>query len=404
MDLREATLQLHREYRGKIALTSKVKVKDRRDLSLVYSPGVAEPCLEIARDGDNIFSYTAKGNLVAVVTDGSAVLGLGNIGARAALPVMEGKAILFKEFAGIDAFPICIDSQNPEKIVEVVRLIAPVFGGINLEDIAAPHCFLIERRLRETLDIPVFHDDQHGTAVVVLSALINALRLVNKKMKELRIVISGAGAAGIATAKLLLQVGVREIILCDRLGTIYPGREEGMNFFKEEIVHITNPREIRGSLPQAMEGADVFIGVSVANLLAPETVASMNKDAIVFALANPVPEILPEKALVAGARIVATGRSDYSNQVNNVLGFPGIFRGALDVRAKEINNSMLVAASWALADLIKEELREDYIIPSPFDSRVVPTVAKAVAKAARESGVARMSLGDDHCKENISRG
>lgn len=395
MDLREAALQLHRKFRGKIAVTSKVEVKDSQDLSLVYTPGVAEPCLEIARQGEDIFSYTAKGNMVAVVTDGSAVLGLGNIGPRAALPVMEGKAVLFKIFGGIDAFPICIDSQDAEKIVEVVKLIAPGFGGINLEDIAAPHCFLVEEKLKEVMDIPVFHDDQHGTAVVVLSALSNALRLVNKKLEAIKIVISGAGAAGIAVTELLLQGGAKEIILCDRQGAIYQGRKSGMNPFKEGISRLTNLQKIRGNLAQAMEKADVFIGVSAAGLVTSEMVASMNEDAIVFALANPTPEIMPEKALAAGARVVATGRSDFPNQVNNVLGFPGIFRGALDVQAKEINTPMLIAASRALADLIKDELRENYIIPDPFDSRVVPSVAEAVAKAAWESGVARKNISGE---------
>ena len=394
MDLREAALQLHRKFRGKIAVTSKVEVKDSQDLSLVYTPGVAEPCLEIARQGEDVFSYTAKGNMVAVVTDGSAVLGLGNIGPRAALPVMEGKAVLFKIFGGIDAFPICIDSQDAEKIVEVVKLIAPGFGGINLEDIAAPRCFLVEGKLKESIDIPVFHDDQHGTAVVVLSALSNALRLVNKKLEAIKIVINGAGAAGIAVAELLLQVGAKEIILCDRRGAIYQGRKSDMNFFKVQISRLTNFQKIRGNLAQAMEEADVFIGVSAAGLVTSEMVASMNEGAIVFALANPTPEIMPEKALAAGARVVATGRSDFPNQVNNVLGFPGIFRGALDVQAKEINTPMLIAASRALADLIKDELGENYIIPDPFDSRVVPSVAEAVAKAAWESGVARENISD----------
>lgn len=392
MSLREDALKLHRDNRGKLEVTSKVMVKDKESLSLAYTPGVAEPCKEIHKDPDVIYEYTAKGNMVAVVSDGTAVLGLGNIGASASLPVMEGKAVLFKSFAGVDAFPICLNTSDIDKIVEVVALMEPTFGGVNLEDIAAPACFEIERKLKERLSIPVFHDDQHGTAIIVFGALINALKITGKELKEVVIAINGAGAAGVAITKILLETGVKDIILCDRNGIIYRGREKGMNWAKEEIAQVTNRENKKGLLADALVGADAFIGVSSANIVTKEMVQNMNKDAIIFAMANPVPEIDPELAKEAGARIVGTGRSDYPNQINNVLAFPGVFRGALDVRATDINEAMKLAAAYALADIIPEnELTEDYIIPKAFDPRVAPAVAEAVARAAIESGVAKVS-------------
>ena len=391
MSLRDDALKLHKDNKGKLNIESKVKVTDKESLSLAYTPGVAEPCKEIFKDKDKVYDYTSKGNMVAVVSDGSAVLGLGDIGASASLPVMEGKAVLFKEFGGVDAFPICVDTKDPDEIVNIVTMIEPVFGGINLEDISAPRCFEIENKLKEKLSIPVFHDDQHGTAIIVLAGLMNALRLTGKKMEDLEIVINGAGAAGVAIAKIILNVGVGEMLLVDRSGIIHKGREEGMNWAKEEMAEITNKDLRTGSLADAMKGADVFIGVSQANILTEEMVKSMNKDPIIFAMANPVPEIDPELAKKAGARVMGTGRSDYPNQINNVLAFPGVFRGTFDVRASEINEEMKVAAANALAELISdEELKEDYIIPMPFDKRVRPAVAEAVAKAARDTGVARL--------------
>jgi len=390
MDIREEALRLHRKNKGKIEVKSKVKLNDRRDLSLAYTPGVAEPCKEIHRDENLVYEYTSKGNMVAVVSDGTAVLGLGDIGAKAAIPVMEGKALLFKEFAGIDAFPICIDSKDVEDIVRTVKLIAPVFGGINLEDIKAPKCFEIERRLKEELDIPVFHDDQHGTAVIVLAALINALKLAGKKLEEVNIVINGAGSAGIAISKLLLKAGAQNLVLCDLNGAIYEGKE-GMNWAQEEIAKITNRGFKKGMLADVIKGADVFIGVSAAKVVTKEMVRSMAEKPIVFAMANPVPEIMPEDAKEAGAFIVGTGRSDYPNQINNVLGFPGIFRGALDARARDIDDDMKIAAAYALAGLVSdEELCPDYIIPSALDKRVVIAVAEAVKKVAIEKGLARI--------------
>jgi len=356
-------------------------------LSLAYTPGVAEPCREIAKDPGLVYDYTSKGNLVAVVTDGSAVLGLGDIGAPASMPVMEGKAILFKGFADVDAFPICIDSKDPSKIVEVTKRISTVFGGINLEDISAPRCFEIEERLKRELDIPVFHDDQHGTAVVTGAALINALKVANKRFEDIQVVFSGAGAAGVAVSKFLMSFGVDDIVLCDSRGIIHSGRSD-LNPSKMEMAKITNPKGKTGSLADAMKGADVFIGVSAPGIVTEEMVESMAEDPIVFAMANPVPEIMPDLAKQAGARVVATGRSDFPNQVNNVLGFPGIFRGALDVRAREINEEMKMAAARAIAELA-EPISEVSIIPSPLDRRVVPKVAEAVARAAIESGVAR---------------
>ncbi|MDK2986604.1 MAG: hypothetical protein PWQ96_2248 [Clostridia bacterium] len=388
--LKKEALKLHLENVGKIAVESKVSVNNEWDLSLAYSPGVAEPCREIVKDEENIYRYTAKGNLVAVVSDGSAVLGLGNIGAKAALPVMEGKAVLFKEFADVDAFPICLASQDIDTIVQTVKLLEPTFGGVNLEDIAAPKCFEIEERLKKETSIPIFHDDQHGTAIVATAGLINSLKLVGKKIDEIKVVINGTGAAGVAIAKLLLNLGVREMIMCDSRGIIYNGRQEGMNRYKQELAERTNSEGLKGDLSVAIKGADVFLGVSVANVVTPEMVKSMNKDAIIFAMANPDPEILPEDAKNAGARVVGTGRSDYPNQVNNVLAFPGIFRGALDVRASDINEEMKVAAAYAIANIISEdELHDEYVIPKPFDPRVGEKVASAVAKAARESGVAQ---------------
>lgn len=387
MSLREEALEFHRAAKGKIAVHSKVPCSTQADLSLAYTPGVAEPCREIEKNPDDAYEYTSKGNLVAVVTDGTAVLGLGDIGPLASVPVMEGKAILFKNFAGIDAFPIAVTSKDPSVIVDTVVKIEPVFGGINLEDISAPRCFEVEERLKKSLKIPVFHDDQHGTAVVALAALINALKVVGKEFKDIRVAVSGAGAAGVAVTKFLLSFGVRDAVLCDSRGVIHHGRKD-LNSSKQEIARITNPRGITGSLSDAMAGADVFLGLSVAGIVSPAMVAGMARDAVVFAMANPVPEIMPDLALQAGARVVATGRSDFPNQVNNVLGFPGIFRGALDVRASDINEEMKMAAARAIAGLV-EEVSEKMIIPSPLDRRVVPAVAEAVARAAIETGVAR---------------
>lgn len=398
MSLREEALEFHRAAKGKIAVHSKVPCSTQADLSLAYTPGVAEPCREIEKNPDDVYEYTSKGNIVAVVTDGTAVLGLGDIGSLASIPVMEGKAILFKNFAGIDAFPIAIASKDPSVIVDTVARIEPVFGGINLEDISAPRCFEVERRLKELLKIPVFHDDQHGTAVVALSALINALKVVGKEFKNIRVAVSGAGAAGIAVTKFLLAFGARDVILCDSRGVIHKGRED-LNEAKQEIASITNPRGIFGTLADAIAGADVFIGLSVAGIVTPEMVSSMAPDSIVMAMANPVPEIMPDLALKAGARVVATGRSDFPNQVNNVLGFPGIFRGALDVRASDINEAMKMAASSAIAGLV-EDVSENKIIPSPLDKRVVPAVAEAVARAAIETGVARRPVDPKEVRRN----
>jgi malate dehydrogenase (oxaloacetate-decarboxylating) len=390
MSLREDALKFHRVARGKIAIQSKVPCATQNELSLAYTPGVAEPCNEIFKDPGTVYEYTSKGNMVAVVTDGSAVLGLGDIGALASIPVMEGKAILFKKFAGIDAFPICINSKDPLEIVEITSQISPVFGGINLEDISAPRCFQIEDQLKQVLDIPVFHDDQHGTAVVTLGALINALSVVEKRFDDISVVLSGAGAAGIAVSKFLISFGVRDMLLCDSKGILHPGRSD-LNAAKKEIAEITNPSGAEGTLGDALLGADVFIGVSVGGIVSERMVESMAEDAIVFAMANPVPEIMPDLAKKAGARVVATGRSDFPNQVNNVLGFPGIFRGALDVRASDINEEMKIAAAEALASLVAPA-SEKSIIPSPLDTRVVPAVAMAVARAALDTGVARINV------------
>ena len=391
MSLRDDALKLHKDNQGKLNIMSKVPVTDKESLSLAYTPGVAEPCKEIHKNENLVYDYTSKGNLVAVVSDGTAVLGLGDIGPYAAIPVMEGKSVLFKEFGGVDSFPICVKTKDPDEIVKIVEMIEPVFGGINLEDISAPRCFEVERKLKESLSIPVFHDDQHGTAIIVLAGLFNALRLTGKKMEDLIVVINGSGAAGIAIGKIILNVGVKDMLLVDRTGIIYKGRDEGMNWVKEEMSEITNINKKTGSLKDALVGADVFIGVSEANIVTEEMVKSMNSDAIIFAMANPVPEIDPDLAKSAGARVVGTGRSDYPNQINNVLAFPGLFRGTFDVRAKTINEEMKLAAAKALSELITDdELTEDYIIPMPFDKRVRPAVAEAVAQAARETGVAQI--------------
>lgn len=403
-NLREEALRLHREKRGKLTMQSKVPVETAHDLSLAYSPGVAEPCREIHSDPNVIYDYTMKGNLVAVVSDGTAVLGLGNIGPEAAMPVMEGKAVLFKAFAGVDAIPVCLDTNEIDKIVETVKFMSPTFGGVNLEDIAAPNCFIIEERLKEELDIPVFHDDQHGTAIVTLAGLINALKVVGKKMEDIRVVANGAGAAGIAIIQLLLNMGVRDVVMCDSKGAIYKGRPHGMNPVKEKVAEMTNHRNLRGELADVIKGADVFIGVSVAGAVTPEMVQSMNKDPIIFAMANPVPEIMPEEAKTAGAKVVGTGRSDFPNQVNNVLAFPGIFRGALDVRAKAINEEMKVAAAYGIASLIEDhELNPDYVIPAPFDPRVAPKVAMEVAKAAMKTGEARIKVDPEEIRQKTMK-
>lgn len=390
MDVREQALQLHRQNRGKLTVESKVPLRNREDLTLAYTPGVAEPCKDIHQNRELVYEYTNRGNLVAVVTDGSAVLGLGNIGPEAALPVMEGKAVLFKTFANVDAVPICLSSQDNDDIVKAVQLMAPGFGGVNLEDIAAPRCFEIERRLQSLVDIPVFHDDQHGTAIVVLSGVLNALEVTGRTLDASRVVINGAGSAGIAVAKLLLTAGCQDLILCDRHGAIYPGAA-GNNPAQEEMAAVTNPRRVQGDLTQALQGADVFIGVSAGRVLTTAMVQGMNPRSIVFAMANPVPEIWPEEALAGGAVVVGTGRSDFPNQINNVLAFPGIFRGALDVRASQINEQMKLAAAHAIAAVAKEQgLSTQYVIPDVFDQRVVQRVAQAVAEAARATGVARV--------------
>ena len=387
----EESLKLHYAKRGKIEVISTVPVKDKNDLSLAYTPGVAAPCLEIQKDVDQSYELTRRWNMCLVATDGSAVLGLGDIGPEAGMPVMEGKCVLFKEFGGVDAFPLCIKSHDVDEIVRTIQLISGSFGGVNLEDIAAPRCFEIERKLKECCDIPIFHDDQHGTAVITLAGLTNALKVVGKRKETVRVVINGAGAAAIAICKLLLAAGVKDVTLCDRSGAIYAGREKGMNGVKEEMARATNLQKRAGSLAEVLAGADVFIGVSAPGAVTTEMVRTMNRDAILFACANPTPEIFPDEAKAGGAKVVATGRSDFPNQINNVLAFPGVFRGAFDVRASDINEAMKVAAAEALAGLISdEELNADYIIPAAFDPRVGRTVAAAVARAARDSGVARI--------------
>ncbi len=389
MDYAQEALKMHREWQGKIRVTTPCVLTNKEQLSVAYTPGVAAPCLEIAKDVEKSYEYTRRGNLVAVVTDGTAVLGLGDIGPEAGMPVMEGKCALFQAFAGIDAFPICVRSKDVDEIVHTVEMIAGSFGGINLEDIGAPRCFEVEAKLKERLDIPVFHDDQHGTAVITVSAMLNALKVVGKKIEEVSAVVNGAGAAGTACTKLLMALGLKNVVVCDKIGALVPGLP-GMTEAQAKLAAETNPQKKSGTLADVIQGADVFMGFSAPKCLTGDMVRSMAKDAAVFACANPTPEIFPEEALAAGARVVGTGRSDYPNQINNVLAFPGIFRGALDVRAKEINDEMKVAAAKALADLIPEnELREDNIIPSAFHPGVVPAVAKAVAQAARATGVAR---------------
>lgn len=385
MNYNEEALKMHELHKGKIEIKSKVRVENRDDLSTAYTPGVAEPCRKIHENTENVYKYTAKGNLVAVLTDGSAVLGLGNIGPEAAMPVMEGKSVLFKNYADVDAFPICLATQDTEEIINAAKYIAPTFGGINLEDIQAPKCFEIEKRLQEALDIPVFHDDQHGTAIVVCAALINALKLTGKSMDKIKVVLNGPGAAGTAIIKMMLSLGIHDIIACDSKGIVVEGRDGGLNEHKFELAQITNKQKLNGSLSDALVGADVFIGVSGPNVVTEAMVRSMNTNAIVFAMANPIPEIMPEDAKRGGAAVIGTGRSDFPNQINNVLAFPGVFRGALDARAKRITDDMKKAAVYAIAGLVgDDELSENYIIPGPFDNRVVKSVAKAVQNAWKE--------------------
>ncbi len=390
MNIKEEALRLHREWKGKLEVISRAPLKDRQDLSLAYTPGVAEPCLEIQKDVDLSYVYTRRWNMVAVVTDGTAVLGLGDIGPEAGMPVMEGKCVLFKVFGDVDAFPLCVRSKEVDDIVNTVRLLAGSFGGINLEDISAPRCFEIEKQLKATCDIPIFHDDQHGTAVVTLAAMMNALKYVKKNLQDISVVVNGSGAAGIAVTKLLMSTGLKRVILCDTKGAIYEGRDN-LNPAKEEMAKISNLEKKKGLLKDVIVGADVFIGVSAPKMVTQDMVRSMAKDPVIFAMANPVPEILPDEAIAAGAKVVGTGRSDFANQINNVLAFPAIFRGTLDVRASDINDDMKIAAAKAIASLIREEeLRPDYVIPSAFDPRVKDTVAAAVAQAAIDSGVARI--------------
>ena len=390
MDKKDFALKQHEDWKGKIEVISRAKVETPEDLAVAYTPGVAEPCLEISKDVDLSYKYTRRGNMVAVVTDGTAVLGLGDIGPEAGMPVMEGKCVLFKEFGGVDAFPLCVRSKSVDEIVRTVELLAGSFGGVNLEDISAPRCFEIERQLKEKCDIPIFHDDQHGTAVVTAAALLNALKFTGKKLEDIKVVTSGAGAAGIAIIKLLISLGLNNVIMCDRTGAIYEGRE-GLNAEKIEMAKISNRNMEKGTLQEVIKGADVFIGVSAPGTVTEEMVKSMAEKPILFPMANPVPEIMPDVAKAAGAAVVGTGRSDFPNQINNVLAFPGIFRGTLDVRATDINDEMKVAAAYAIAGLVSdEELNADYIIPNPFDKRVAAAVAKAVSEAAVKTGVARI--------------
>ena len=392
MNYYERSLEMHEAKRGKISVISKVSVTNKEELSIAYTPGVAEPCRRINADIDNVYKYTSKGNLVAVVSDGTAVLGLGDIGPEASMPVMEGKAVLFKEFAGIDAFPICLATKDVEELIKTVKFMSPTFGGINLEDISSPRCFEIEERLKQELDIPVFHDDQHGTAIVVSAALLNAVKIAGKKIEDIRVVLNGPGAAGTAIIKMLMNLGTGDIVVCDENG-ILDENNKNLSEHKKNLAKLTNERRIKGELKDAIKGADVFIGVSVGNIVTEEMIKSMKKNAIVFAMANPTPEIMPDIAKKAGALVVGTGRSDFPNQINNVMAFPGIFRGALDVQAKQINEAMKVAAVHAIAELISDsELNEDYIIPKPFDARVVEKVSEAVAETAISTGMAKKRI------------
>lgn len=407
MDIFQESLKFHEEKKGKIEVTPLAPVTNPKELSLAYTPGVAEPCKVISKDVTAVNKYTRRWNMVAVVSDGTAVLGLGDIGPEGGLPVMEGKCVLFKAFGGVDAFPLCIGTKDTEEIIQFVKLLEPTFAGINLEDISAPRCFEIEKRLKEETNMAIFHDDQHGTAIVVMAGLINALKIVNKKLDEIKVITCGAGAAGIAIIKLLMSMGVKNVIMCDRRGAIYEGRKEGMNSEKEEIAQITNRGMEKGSLADAFKGADVFLGVSGPDLVTKEMVASMNPGAIVMAMSNPTPEIMPEDAKEAGAAVICTGRSDFPNQVNNVLAFPGLFRGALDVEAKDINEEMKIAAAYAIAGEVKaEELSPEYVIPKAFNPNVGPAVAAAVAKAAMDSGVARKQVDpawvNQHCRETYT--
>ncbi|MTI61043.1 MAG: NAD-dependent malic enzyme [Firmicutes bacterium] len=400
MSIYDEALDMHKKNQGKISIKSKVAVKNKHDLSMAYSPGVAEPCRKIEENRDAIYEYTNRGNFVAVVSSGTAVLGLGDIGPEAALPVMEGKAVLFKEFAGVDAFPICVGTKDVDEIVKFVKLLEPTFAGINLEDIAAPECFEIENRLKEETNMAIFHDDQHGTAIVSLAGLINSLKLIDKKIDDIKILVNGAGASATSVTKLLLKEGAQNIVVCDSKGAIYEGRKERMNPAKEELAALTNPDKIKGELADVIKDADVFIGLSVANVLSEEMVKTMKDNPVIFGLSNPTPEIAPEIAQKAGAKIIATGRSDYPNQINNVLAFPGVFRGALDVRAKDINEEMKLAAAHAIANLVGDDLAADYVVPAPFDPRVAPEVAAAVARAAVDSGVARVDISAEEIKKH----
>jgi malate dehydrogenase (oxaloacetate-decarboxylating) len=403
MDYNQEALRVHKENKGKMAIVSKIPLKNKDDLSIGYTPGVAEPCRQIHQDKSLIYDYTIKGNYIAVITDGSAVLGLGDIGPEAGFPVMEGKCILFKEFGGVDAIPLCLATKDVDELVNIITKLQPAFGGYNLEDISAPRCFEIERRLKKTLDIPVFHDDQHGTAVIVLAGLINSLKIVGKNFTEVRAVVNGAGAAGIAITRLLKAYGMKDVVLCDSKGAIYRGRQEGMNSEKEMLAIETNIDNQQGSLKDVLVNKDIFIGVSAPGIVTKEMIQSMNKDAIVFAMANPDPEIMPDEAKAAGARVVGTGRSDFPNQVNNVLAFPGIFRGALDVRASDINEEMKIAAALALAEIAAPDMNEEYVLPKAFNREVGPRVAAAVAQAAVESGVARSPLTYEEELANASK-
>nr|WP_305037534.1 MULTISPECIES: NADP-dependent malic enzyme [Halanaerobium] len=401
MDIYQKALKLHSDHQGKIAVKSKVRVRSREELSLAYSPGVAEPCRKINQDPEKLYQYTAYGNQVAVVSSGTAVLGLGDIGPKAALPVMEGKAVLFKEFANVDAFPLCVGTKQVDQIVDFVKLLEPTFAGINLEDISAPRCFEIEARLKEETEMAIFHDDQHGTAIVVLAAVINALKLVNKSIDQIKIVVNGAGAAATAVSKLLLDAGAQNLIINDKIGILNSSNLDQYDSLRQDLIKRTNPDNLNGGLREAVKDADLFIGLSVGNILKAEMVEEMADDPLIFAMANPTPEIDPESALNAGAAVIATGRSDYPNQINNVLAFPGVFRGTLDVRASEISEGMKIAAAEAIAELVADDLSAEYIIPDPFDQRVVPAVAFAVAKNAIKNNLARIELSEQELKQKI---